>query len=96
MGHLGQQDRIVVATMKGGETLPGKKGENRGRTERNVDTRKGGSLAMIVCRKAVVETAQGESRKERREKVSVGGRHRVTLKEEERGGSCRTREVRSS
>ena len=33
---------------------------------------------MVVCRKAVVETAQGGSRKERREKVSVGGRHRVT------------------
>ena len=56
VGYLGQQDRIVVATIKGGETLPGKKGENRERIERNVNTRKGGSLAIIVCRKAVVET----------------------------------------
>ena len=33
---------------------------------------------MIVCQKAVVQTAQGESRKERCEKERVGGRHRVT------------------
>ena len=59
--------------------LLGKKGENRGRTERNVNTRKG-RLAMIVCRKAVVETIQGKSRKERYEKVSVEGRHRVSPK----------------
>ena len=78
MGQFGQQDRMVVAIMKGEKTVPGKKWENRRRTEKNVDTRKGGSLAMIVCRKTVVETAQGESRKERCEKVYVGGRHQVT------------------
>ena len=33
---------------------------------------------MIVLRKVVIQTVQGESRKERCEKVGVGGRHRVT------------------
>ena len=68
------QDRIVFATMKGEETVPGKKkGENRGRTERDINTRIGGSLTVIVCRNSVVQTAQEESRKERCEKVGVGG-----------------------
>ena len=40
--------------------MPGKKQENKGRTERDIDTRKSGSLAVIVCRKAIVQTAQGE------------------------------------
>ena len=35
---------------------------------------------MTVRRKAVVKTAQGERRKERCEKVSVWGSHRVTPK----------------
>ena len=75
MGHFGQQDMIVVATMKGGETVPGKKSENRGRTERDIDTRKGGSLTVRVRRKAVVQILQGESSKERCEKVGMGGRY---------------------
>ena len=37
MGHFGQQDRIVVDTIKGGGEVPGKKGENRGRTNRERD-----------------------------------------------------------
>ena len=81
MGHFGQQDKIVIAAMKREETVQGKKGkkwENRGRSERDIDTRKEGSLTVIVCPEAVVQTAEGESRKERCEKVGVGGRHRVT------------------
>ena len=49
--------------------LPGKKGEKR----ENIYTRKGGSLTVIVCREGVVQTAQGESRKEKCEKVGMGG-----------------------
>ena len=55
--------------------MPGKKGENRGRTERYIYTRKGRSLTVIVCQKAFVQTAQGESRKER---CGRGRNHLVT------------------
>ena len=66
-----------------GETAPEKKGEKRERT--------GGSLTVIMCRKGVVQTAQGESKKERCEKVAVRGSHRITSEvevpyEEKRGG----------
>ena len=40
MRHLGQRDRIVVTAMKGRETVLGKKGENRGRIEIDIYTRK--------------------------------------------------------
>ena len=66
-GHFGHQDRKVVATMKGRDMVPGKKGEKR----ENIYTRKGGSLTVIVCREGVVQTAQGESRKEKCEKVGA-------------------------
>ena len=70
MGHFGQQGRTVVTTVKGGETVPGKEGKNRGRAERDIYTRKGGSLTVIMC-----QTDHGESRKEKCGSVDEGGRH---------------------
>ena len=53
MGHFGQQGRIVVATMKGGGAVPRKKEKNRGRTERDIYTRKGGNLDGIIVTKTL-------------------------------------------
>ena len=39
--HLGQQDRIMVVIMKGGEMVAGKEKEKRGRTGRNIYAGKG-------------------------------------------------------
>ena len=36
MESFGQKDRVVVTTMKGGETVPMEEGENRGGTERDI------------------------------------------------------------
>ena len=63
--------------MKRGMSVSKEKRENRGRTERGIYIGKGDILTVIVRWEAVIQTAQGESGKERIKKVYTRRGHRV-------------------
>ena len=69
----------MVATMERRDTMPREEREQRER-ERDIDVGERG-LTVIVCWEAVVDTSQGESRREKNKKVGIKIHHCATTEE---------------
>ena len=72
LGHFGQQDGMVVATMEG--QCQGKEE----RTEKEINAGKGRTLTVIICWETVIQAALGKARKERSRKLGIGKHHHIT------------------